>query len=393
MKTVVLKKSREASLARKHPWIFSGALQNDAADAAPGETVCVKDQSGAVLGYGSISPASQIRVRMLSFNPNETVDAEFIEKRIAQAVERRSLAVKNTNAMRLVNAENDFLPGITADVYNGYIVLMLSSAGAVFWKDAAAKALMESVKGAKSVYCKYDAKSLQREGLSFEDGLLSGEEPPELVEIEENSLRFLVDIRRGHKTGFYLDQRDARQAVASLASGRRVLNCFSYTGGFGIAAQKANAANTTHLDISESALELAKKNSAINNLDGAEFICCDVFKQLRAYRDRGASFDMIILDPPKFAEGKSQIMRAARGYKDINLLAIKLLAPGGILATFSCSGSISQELFGKICAEAAADAGAEMQILKRTSQSPDHPVSISFPEGLYLKGLILQKMQ
>ena len=223
-------------------------------------------------------------------------------------------------------------------------------------------------------------------------GLLAGEEPPELIEIHEGQIRYLVDVRHGHKTGFYLDQRDARAIVGSLANGTEMLNCFAYTGGFGLAARAAGALSVTQLDISGAALELAKKNEALDHLCGTkmEYVEADVFKQLRLYRDQGRRFDMIVLDPPKFADVKGQLMRATRGYKDINLLAMKLLRPNGILATFSCSGAVSEELFETVCREAAFDAKREFQIVARTGQAADHPVGLSFPEGRYLKGLVLR---
>ena len=299
-----------------------------------------------------------------------------------------------TNAFRLVNAESDGLPGVVADYYAGNVVVQLATAGAEYWKGVIVSALQKYVPDCKCVYNRSDVDARAREGLEPATGLLAGEEPPELVEVKEGPVSFLVDVRKGHKTGFYLDQRDARAAVAAYAPTAEVLNCFSYTGGFGIMACAYGAASVTHVDASGDALALARRNTDLMHFCGAksEFVEADVFKQLRLYRDQGKTFDLIVLDPPKFADTKSDLMRAARGYKDINLLAMKLLRPGGVLATFSCSGAVTTDLFDKICAEAAFDAKRDFQVLARTRQGADHPVALSFPEGLYLKGLILRRV-
>ncbi len=395
MNKVILHPRREYATVHHHPWIFSGAIRTVSGSPGIGETVAVCDARGTCIGHGSWSPSSQIRVRMLSFVPDEVPDATFIRKRVAESVARRGafLARGATNACRLVNAESDGLPGVVADFYNGVAVVQLATAGAEFWKDEIAAALMESVPGCTGVWNRSDVDSRVREGLSPETGLLAGAEPPELIEIYEGTIRYLVDVRKGHKTGFYLDQREARATVGSYAKGADVLNCFSYTGGFGLAAQAAGARTVTHVDASADALEIARRNAELTpNSAGAaiDFIVADVFKQLRLYRDQGRQFDLIVLDPPKFADTKASLMRATRGYKDINLLAMKLLRPGGILATFSCSGAVTPELFAKVCAEAAFDAKRDMQIVERTRQAADHPVLLSFPEGLYLKGLVLR---
>ena len=331
----------------------------------------------------------------ISLSPDAVPDAAFVRRRVAESVERRRMFLSGgeTDACRLINAESDGLPGVVADFYAGTAVVQLATAGAEFWKREIACALMESVPGCVGVWNRSDVAAREREGLSQETGLLAGAEPPELIEIHEGAIRFLVDVRKGHKTGFYLDQREARAAVGAYAHGAEVLNCFSYTGGFGLAAQAAGARAVTHVDASAEALALAKRNSELTpNPDGSavDFLVADVFKQLRLYRDQGRSFDLIVLDPPKFADTKSGLMRATRGYKDINLLAMKLLRPGGILATFSCSGAVTPELFAKVCAEAAFDAKRDMQVVARTRQAADHPVALAFPEGLYLKGLILR---
>jgi len=397
MDKIVLRPGRERSVAKRHPWVFSGAVESAPDGIAAGETVEVVSHDGAVLGYGSWSPSSQIRARMLSFDAGTVPDEAFVASRVASAVGRRADFFANayTNAVRLVNAESDGLPGVVADYYAGWVVCQFTSAGAEFWKRAIASALMKFAPFCRGVAERADAEVRAKEGLAVGGfSVMEGEEPPELVEISEGPCKFLVDVRNGHKTGFYLDQRDARMAVGSLANGAEVLNCFSYTGGFGIFARQCGAASVTQVDVSHDALELAKRNEALAHLCGTkmEYVEEDVFKFLRKCRDGRRQFDMIVLDPPKFAETRSQVMKAARGYKDINLLAMKLLRPNGILATFSCSGAMTDELFSKVLAEAAEDAGRDFQTIAKTRQGADHPVALSFPEGAYLKGVILRAM-
>ena len=398
MKRIVLRPKRDFSVRKRHPWVFSGAIGGAVEGVSVGETVEVADADGETLGYGSYSPASQIRVRMLSFDPKTAPDAKFVEGLVASAVGRRADFFANayTNAMRLVNAESDGLAGVVADYYAGWVVCQFTSAGAEFWKREIAAALMKFAPFCRGVAERADAEARAKEGLACSEGLwcLAGEEPPELIEIREGDVKFLVDVRKGHKTGFYLDQRDARQAVGALANGMEVLNCFSYTGRFGLFARAAGAASVTQVDISKDALALAKRNEALGHFCGTkmESVEADVFQFLRKCRDAGRKFDMIVLDPPKFASVKSQVMKAARGYKDINLLAMKLLKPNGVLATFSCSGAMTQELFDKVLAEASQDAGRDFQVLARTRQGADHPVALNFPEGFYLKGTILRSM-
>ena len=398
MKKIILNPKRDYATIHRHPWIFSGAVRAVEGNPAAGDTVAVVNDKGEQLGWGSYSPASQIRVRMLSFDPRHEPDANFVGGLVAASVGRRADFLVNgyTNAFRLVHGESDGLPGVVADWYDGWAVVQLASAGAVHWQDTIVQSLMASVPGCRGVYSRSDVDARAREGLPTEDavGLLAGEEPPELIEIREGSVRYLVDVRHGHKTGFYLDQRDARAVVGACANGTDMLNCFSYTGGFGLAARAAGALSVTQLDISGQALALAKRNEGLDHLCGTkcEYVEADVFRQLRLYRDQGRSFDFIVLDPPKFADTKGQLMRATRGYKDINLLAMKLLRPNGMLATFSCSGAVSPELFETVCREAAFDAKRSFQITARTRQAADHPVGLAFPEGLYLKGLLLRAM-
>lgn len=387
MKKILLKKGREYSVAAKrHPWVFSGAVESG--EGAAGELVEVCDSKGSKIAQGWYSPLSQIRVRIVPEKPVADLVAESIGRRAA------FYADGSVTAVRLVNAENDRLPGVVVDCYCGWAVCQFTSAGADARKAEIAAAVMKYAPFCKGVSERLDVDSREKEGLPVEPRfqVLAGEEPPELVEISEGLCRFLVDVRRGHKTGFYLDQRDARALVGSMSNGAEVLNCFSYTGGFGLYARSGGAASVVQVDISEDALELARKNETLLHGCGTamEYVQADVFQYLRKCRDEGRSFDMIVLDPPKFAASKSQLMKAARGYKDINLLAMKLLRPGGTLATFSCSGAMTEELFLKVLSEAAEDAGRDFQIVARTRQAADHPVAVSFPEGLYLKGAFLK---
>ena len=389
MKTVRLRKGREFSVARKrHPWIFSGALEPTDAGA---EMVEVVSADGERLGVGFHSPASQIRVRMMPEKPVAELVAASIGRRAA------FYADDTVTAIRLVNAESDQLPGVVADCYSGWVVCQFTSAGADHFKDEIADALMKFAPFCRGVSERLDVDVRAKEGLPTEPAfrVLCGEEPPELVEIAEGPCKFLVDVRHGHKTGFYLDQRDARAAVGPLANGADVLNCFAYTGGFGLAARACGAASVVQVDSSADALALARKNEELQHFCGTkmEYVEADVFKFLRSCRDEGRTFDMVVLDPPKFAASKSQVMKAARGYKDINLLAMKLLRPNGVLATFSCSGAMTSDLFDTVVAEAASDAGRDFQIVARTRQGADHPVSLAFPEGWYLKGLVLRSIE
>ena len=396
MQRIILRPKRDFTVRRHHPWVFSGAVASG--EAGPGETVEVATAGGETLGYGSYSPASQIRVRMLSFDPRTVPDEPFVARLVARSVARRAalLAGGETTAVRLVNAENDGLPGVVADSYGGWVVCQFTSAGAEAMKSAVAAALLSSFPGCRGVAVRNDVDARRREGLAVEPAYesLAGDGLPAEVEIREGNVRFLVDVRTGHKTGFYLDQREARAAVGALARGADVLNCFAYTGGFGLACRAGGAASVTQVDLSAPALALARRNEALSfpGASAMEYVEADVFRHLRACRDAGRTFDLIVLDPPKFAESRGQVMKAARGYKDINLLAMKLLRPNGILATFSCSGAMAPDLFDKVLAEAAADAGRDFQAIGRTRQASDHPVALTFPEGLYLKGAILRSM-
>ncbi|MCP3967615.1 MAG: methyltransferase [Lentisphaerae bacterium] len=392
MKRIVLKDGRDKSLRRRHPWIFSGAVKNIEGKPELGDTVEIVSRKGEFLGVGSYSPKSQITARIWSFE-QESIDNAFFQKRIKQAIQfRTALGLMNDGeACRLVASEADSLPGVIVDRYGNYLVIQLLSAGADVWKQTICDCLQEIVSCA-GIYERSDVDVRSKEGLEKRTGLIAGDEPPELIEINENGLRYLIDVREGHKTGFYLDQRDNRYALRSIVADKTVLNCFSYTGGFGVAAAKAGAAMVTNVDASGAALELAQRNMQLNDIPESSYenVEADVFKLLRKYRDMNRKFDIIVLDPPKFIESKGQLNRASRGYKDIAMLGFKLLNPGGMLLNFSCSGLMPVDLFQKITADAALDARVNGKIIKRLSQAPDHPTLLSFPESYYLKGFMVK---
>ncbi|MCZ7615009.1 MAG: class I SAM-dependent methyltransferase [Ignavibacteriaceae bacterium] len=351
MSSVFLKKSADSFIKRKHPWIFSGAIEKVEGNPANGETIQIFSSNKTLVGVGSYSPSSQIQVRVWSFNPEEKIDKDFFRKKFLAASQfrKRIVDTSQTNAYRIINSENDGLPGLIVDRYADYLICQFLSSGSDFHKKIITETLDE-VFNPIGIYERSDVEIRIKEGLEPTKGTLSGKEPDDLIQILENGLKFSVDVKNGHKTGFYLDQRDNRKLVSEFSRGKNVLNCFSYTGGFSVYALSSGAKNLTQIEASESALDLSTKNIELNNPDDSkiENISGDVFEVLRKFRDERRTFDLIILDPPKFAESESQIQKASRGYKDINLLAIKLLNPGGILFTFSCSGHISQELFQKL---------------------------------------------
>lgn len=386
---LILKPGREKSLKRRHPWIFSSGVARLEGDPRAGDTVAVQSAQGEFLAWAAYNPGSQISGRVWSWRQNEKIGAAFFQRRIRAALAARVHPTIPADTCRLVHGEADGLPGVIADRYGDTLVLQLTTAGAESWREDIADALLQ-VTAAARVYERSDADVRDLEGLPPRVGVLRGDEPPETIEIREHGVRFLVDVRRGHKTGFYLDQRTNRHIVGKLARDKDMLNCFCYTGGFSLHALAEGAKHVTSIDSSADALEWGKRQAALNGFDEsrAAWMEADVFKALRTLRDQGKSFDLIVLDPPKFAPTAAHAEKAARGYKDINLLAFKLLRPGGLLATFSCSGGIGDELFQKIVAGAALDAGVEAQILRRLAQAPDHPVLLSFPESAYLKGLV-----
>jgi len=391
--SIILKTGREKSLLRRHPWIFSGAVQRvDDPSAASGATVELLSFNGDFLARAAYSPTSQIRARAWTFE-DEPVDAEFFRRKIRAAINtrQRSNVERQSNAIRLIHAESDGLPGLIVDRYGDVLVLQSLTAGAEFWKETFANILVEET-GIETIYERSDADVRELEGLQPIVGPLRGT-PPNQIIITEHALRYTVNLASGHKTGFYLDQRANRLRVRELAQDRDVLDCFCYTGGFSVNALAGGAKSVLSVDSSADALNLCRENVALNNLPVTRHSSLegDVFQLLRKFRDEGRSFDMVILDPPKFAPTSAQVEKAARAYKDINLLAFKLLRAGGMLVTFSCSGGVDAALFQKIVAGAALDAGAQAQIIEHLSQGADHPVALNFPEGAYLKGLVCVK--
>jgi 23S rRNA (cytosine1962-C5)-methyltransferase len=391
-KVVILQPRRERSLLRYHPWVFSGAIARVEGEPSAGDTVEVHAADGQWLARGAYSPESQIRIRLWTWQAEERIDLDFFRRRLAAChAYRQALGVAATsNGWRLAHGEGDGLPGCVLDRYGDYYVCQFSSCGAERWK-AAVVELLAAEPGIRGVYERSDCDSRRREGLSVSCGLLAGEEPPPLLELHEHGLRMWVDPRDGHKTGFYLDQRDNRRQRACYATAKELLNCFCYSGAFGIRAALAGDAQVTQLDSSEAALALAQQNVQLNGLPEERFhyVRADVFQFLRSCRDARQSYDVIILDPPKFADSQAQLARACRGYKDINLLAAKLLRPGGTLLTFSCSGAMTPSLFQKVVGDALRDAGRSARIVQQLSQAADHPRSLDFPEGHYLNGLEL----
>ena len=392
MNHLILKKARERSLKRRHPWIFSGAVEK--ASGKAGETLEVRDVAGNPLALAAYSPDSQIRARVWTFDIKEAVDAAFLGRRIRKAIALREqlAATRHTNAVRLIHGESDGLPGLVVDRYADVLVAQFLAAGVERWREEILDLLVE-ITGCEAVFERSDAEVRKLEGLQPRTGFVRGNRNASRCPIIEHGLNFRVDVEQGQKTGFFLDQRENRQRVRALAAGREVLDGFSYTGGFAIAALAGGAKRVSAIESSVDAIQIAKENLAANPLaaGGIEFVQADVFKHLRLLRDKGARYDLIVLDPPKLAPTAAHAKGAARAYKDVNLLAFKLLAPGGLLATFSCSGGVSAELFQSIVAGAALDAGGDAKIIERFGAAADHPVALEFPEGEYLKGLLVLK--
>ncbi|MBN1949232.1 MAG: class I SAM-dependent methyltransferase [Candidatus Cloacimonetes bacterium] len=393
MKSIFLKAGREKSLLRKHPWIFSGAIDRVEGNPSSGETVAVFSHRKEFLARGAWSPLSQIRVRAWSFQEEQKIDSAFFRSRLQSAIHCRQnkwdSASDSNYACRLVYAENDGLPGLIVDKYGNFIICQFLTSGSNYWKDTIINEL-QALLYPQGIYERSEGEHLSQEGLAVQKGRLMGEEPPDLVEIKEQGCRFLVDLKNGHKTGFYLDQRENRQLIGRYSQEAEVLNCFAYTGGFSVPALLGGAKKVINIDTSAPSLELAARNLQLNGINSRRWdnISGDAFAVLRQFRADKRKFDLIILDPPKFADSRQHLDRAARGYKDINLLAMQLLNSNGILFTFSCSGLVTRDLFQKIVAGAALDSGREVQIIGEMNQAPDHPIALNFPEGLYLKGLI-----
>jgi len=387
---LILKPGREQSVLSRHPWIFSGAVERVIGDASDGDTVAVYSSRGQFLARGVLNWQSQIAVRLLTWD-DQAVNASLWRQQLVAAVERRAAlaADESTNAYRLVHAEADGLPGLIVDRYGEWLVVQFSSLAAERQRSRLLEQLAELLRP-RGIYERSDDEARHKEGLAPRAGPVWGEAPPELIEIREHGQRFLVDVVSGHKTGFYLDQRDNRRIAAGYCSGASVLNAFAYTGGFAVYAAAAGAARIVNLDTSQSALQLAQRIMQLNGHTASpeDYVAANAFEWLRGCRDRGQQFDVIILDPPKFAASKSQVPGALRGYKDINLLAMKLLRPGGYLITFSCSAAITPDMFQQVMFQAALDSGRWVQAIQRLSQPADHPVLLTFPESHYLKGLV-----
>jgi len=429
MADVILKPGRDKPVRQHHPWIFSGAVARVKGDVNDGDVVEVVASDGTWLARGTLNRRSQIVVRLLTWKQDESIDNAFWRSRLERAIAGRAMLASSgdTTAYRLVNAESDGLPGLIMDRYGDWLVMQFLALGVERWKgEIVGQVANLSYKG---VYERSDVDVRAKEGLPQTTGVLAGQEPPDLVEIRENGLRFLVDIKRGHKTGFYLDQRDNRHKVTPYLRGREVLNCFAYTGAFAVYALAAGAKSVTNVDTSADALELARRNIDLNasqfcqpfvslgpssephsgerrasplrkaetlrreaapgdTFPAVEFVVGDVFAELRRFRAEGRTFDAVILDPPKFAQNDQQLKRAARGYQDINRVAMNILRPDGILATFSCSGLVSPDLFQKIVFSASLEAEREVQIVEKLSQASDHPILVTLPESEYLKGFV-----
>jgi 23S rRNA (cytosine1962-C5)-methyltransferase len=392
MATITLRPDKERPVLQHHPWVFSGAIAGVTGYVGRGDTVEVCDARGEWLARGTWSSGSQIRARLFSWNPAEPLDADLLRRRIRRALDARARLPAGVlaagDAVRLVHAESDGLPGIVVDRYGDVLALQLLTQGAAAHAETIVRLLAE-IAPPRSIYERSDAEVRDKESLPPSEGLRWGEPLAERLVIQQHRLQFYVELPTGQKTGFYLDQAVNRARVAAYCAGAEVLDCFCYTGGFSVYAAQAGAAAVTAIDGSAPALALLRDNLALNRLSvPVETIDGDVFRLLRQFRHEGRIFDLVVLDPPKFAHSLSQMERATRGYKDINLIAMQILRPGGILATFSCSGLVAPELFQKIVFAAAIDARRDVQVIERLTQAPDHPVLLTFPEGEYLKGLI-----
>ncbi len=392
MKSIRLKEGKERSLLRRHPWVFDGAIAKGGGDA--GETVRVEGHEGQFLGWAAFSPSSKIRARVWSFDEAQRIDASFFAARIDQAIKARSRFDINSDGWRLIHGESDGLPGLVVDRYADTLVAQFSSCGVERWKSVIVDALLAQT-GLTRLYERSDASVRSLEGLPEATGWLAGSGDTGIT-ITEHDWQLSLDVAEGHKTGFYLDQRDSRRKFADYTrrlSFQRVLNCYCYTGGFTVAALAGGAAHVTSIDSSGPSLERARSNVALNGFDAGltTMLDADVNASLRQFLKDGKTFDAIVLDPPKFAPTVTHAERAARAYKDINRVALSILAPGGVLFTYSCSGGISADLFHKIVASAGSDAGVDAFITERMGGAPDHPMTVSFPEGEYLKGLVLVK--
>lgn len=395
---LILKKGKERSLLRRHPWVYDTAVQKLSGKPANGETVCVRSADKRFLAWAAYSEASTLRARCWSFDENEMINRDWIAAKIEKALAARALLFERTSAVRVIFGEADQLPGLVVDRYGDWFVTQFQAAGVEAWREDIADILMQQP-GIKGIFDRSDAATRHREGLTERVETLRGQEPPQEIEVIEDGVRYGVDVRKGHKTGFYIDQRESRLLAQRLAAefkrrhgrGMRALNCFCYTGGFSLALLAGGAAEVVSVDSSEEALAMAARNAARNgfNDERAQWVQADVFEYLRRAREAGETFDLVILDPPKFASSHRHIDRAARAYKDINLNGLRLVAPGGDLLTFSCSGAMDVDLFQKVIAGAVIDSKREAWMVARLGAGCDHPLMMTCPEGEYLKGLQL----
>jgi len=391
IKQVILKKDRDKSVKNRHPWLFSGAVSRVEGDPADGDVVDVWNNRARFVARGIYNEKSQIRVRLLTWNPNDPIDDEFWRRRISRAVAGRLHLKQNpdTDCYRLVYSEADGVPGFIADLYGPWLVVQFLSLAAEKYRRVIIDTLLE-LTDIQGIYERSDTESREKEGLVPVAGPVWGEVPPDIIEVVENGHTFAVDVKLGHKTGFYMDQRENREKAQKYFEGKEILNAFAYTGAFSVYAAHAGAGRIINVDSSERVLQIAENNMNRNGFGDREdaYAVADVFEIMRAYHENRWKFDVVILDPPKFAHSKRQVEKASHGYKDINLLAMRLLKRGGTLITFSCSGAVDQNLFQKILFGAAVDAGRTVQVIEHLNQSSDHPVLLTCPETEYLKGFV-----
>jgi 23S rRNA (cytosine1962-C5)-methyltransferase len=390
---IKLKKGKEKAVLQRHPWVFSGAIDQIKGKPENGDVVKVSSAKNDFLAYGYFNNQSRVAIRLLTWDEDQVINEAWYEQKIKQAIESRAqlLLAKHTNAYRLIFSEADFLPGLIVDQYADFLSVQILSSGIEKAKETIIKILVKLLKP-KGIFDRSDATARTHEGITAENGLLWGEAPAAFIAVKENGITYHINIAEGQKSGFYCDQRDNRDILAGYTNGKTVLDCFSYSGGFTLNAFKNGAVAVTSVDSSALAIETLKQNIVLNKFDKKNHaaIQSDVNKQLRVFKDEERKFDVVVLDPPKYAPSRSALDRAARAYKDLNRLGLMLLESGGLLATFSCSGAVDIETFKQILAWAALDAGKEIQVIRQFSQPEDHPVRLSFPEGEYLKGLLVR---